>query len=101
MCQVVIDKAVQAYLLARKRTALQKGKTGEPRVYLDRKAARQLAKEYPETFLMRKSGKYLDFIGASADDILEDYVESRGEKRGGKLWLRLAHKVISRGGRCE
>ena len=92
----VLDKAVSAYLVAKKRTRMFKNKNGGGRVYLDRKAARVLAQEYPEFYVMRGSRKYLDFVGISADDILEDYVHSMGEERGGRLWRRLAYVVIAR-----
>ena len=92
----VLDKAVRAYLVARKRTMMHKNKGGGDRVYLDRKAAKILAREYPEFYIMRGSQKYLDFVGMSADDVLEDYVQDMGEKRGGKLWHRLANIVITR-----
>jgi|TARA_R100000306_G_C4316326_1_gene112812 hypothetical protein len=93
----VLDKAVRAYLVAKKRTRMFKNKNGGGRVYLDRKAAKVLAQEYPEFYVMRGPHKYLDFVGMSADDILEDYVHSMGEKRGGRLWRRLAYVVIARG----
>ena len=91
----ILNKAVRAYLVAKKRTRMHKNENGGDRVYLDRKAAKVLAQEYPEFYVMRGSQKYLDFVGISADDILEDYVHSMGEERGGRLWRRLAHVVIT------
>lgn len=99
--EVAIASAVRAYCLARRRAALQKkGMVG-------RKAAKQLADEFPQAYSSHGPASNLVFIGTSADDIIEDYVAAqaakshREERRGGNEWARLCAIVIWRGGREE
>jgi hypothetical protein len=87
----VLDEAVRAYSLAQRRSDLQR--TG----LIGRKAAKKLADEFPESYLARGPARNIVFIGISAEEVLEDYLQKIGEKRGSKLWYRLASKVIARG----
>jgi hypothetical protein len=64
-----------------------------------RNSAKDLARDYPEFYTLRGPEKSLIFTGISAEEVLEDYLQKIGEKRGSKLWYRLAYKVIARGER--
>jgi len=89
----VLTAAVRAYRLAHRRAALQK--TG----LAGRKAAKQLAVLFPEAFSARGPAKNIVYTGLSADEILEDYLQS--EKRGGPEWRRLAALVVYHGEKAE
>jgi uroporphyrinogen-III synthase len=89
----VLTAAVRAYSLARRRTALQKaGMAG-------RKAAKQLADEFPESYSAHGAAKNLVFTGKSADEIIEEYLQE--EKRGSREWQRLAALVVYHGEKAE
>jgi hypothetical protein len=63
-----------------------------------RKAAKQLANEFPESYSAQGPARNLVFTGRSADDIIEDYLQE--EKRGSPEWQRLAALVVYHGGRA-
>tara|TARA_R110000824_G_scaffold56130_3_gene153936 strand:- start:28 stop:357 length:330 start_codon:yes stop_codon:yes gene_type:complete len=87
----VLDKAVRAYQLAKRKARLQKSVSG-------REAARSLAKEFPEFFSLNGiKGRHLTYTGVTADSIIERHLNDLGEKRGSKSWQRLAAIVIARG----
>ena len=89
----VLTAAVRAYSLARRRAALQKtGMAG-------RKAAKQLANEFPESYSAHGAAKNLVFTGKSADEIIEEHLQE--EKRGGPEWQRLAALVVYHGEKAE
>ena len=89
----VLAVAVRSYSLARRRSALQKkGLAG-------RKAAKLLADEFPQDYSTRGPAKNIVYIGKSADEVIEDYLQS--EKRGGREWRRWAALVIYHGERAE
>jgi hypothetical protein len=89
----VLDKACRAYIVARKRAMLQKSMAG-------REEAKVLAVDYPDFYALRGTEKYLEFIGMTADEIIEVYVHDIGGKtRGSQLWHRIAHIVITKGER--
>ena len=68
--------------------------------FADREVAKGLVRDFPDYFALRGSEEYLEFIGMSADDILENYIKEQGGKeRGSKLWHRLACMVVARGER--
>ena len=89
----VLAVAVRSYSLARRRSALQK--TG----IAGRKAAKKLAVEFPESYSARGPAKNIVYIGKSADEVIEDYLQS--EKRGGREWRRWAALVVYHGERAE
>ena len=66
-----------------------------------REEAKDLAREFPESYSLGGPEKNLIFIGKSADDILQGYLRDIGEARGSKLWSELAGIVIARGERVE
>jgi hypothetical protein len=91
----VLNKAVRAYRLARRRGTMQKSVEG-------RNSAKNLAKDYPEFYTLGGPEKNLIFkTGMSADEVLEDYLQKIGEKRCSKLWYRLACVVVARGERDD
>ena len=91
--------AVRAYRLARKRGLMQKSSSkGHRRI--SRKEVEALSREFPEAYSMN-GGQNLIYTGRSADDILEDYLQSIGKSRRSKLWFELAAIVVMRGRRDE
>ena len=91
--QSVLDKAVRAYVVARKRGVLQKSAIGREKI-------KDLAIDYPDFYELQGPEEYLAFIGTTADEIIEAHVHDIGGKtRGNKLWSHLACIVITRGER--
>ena len=93
--ETVLDEAVRVYLIAKKRSTLQRYPKEAPFT------AEKLAKQYPdyfEPFIKAKSGelKYR-VIGKTADTILEEYLAELGYKPNSDLWYSLANIVIERG----
>jgi hypothetical protein len=91
----VLDEAVKVYLIAKKRSALQRYPKDAPFT------AEELASEYPDyfqPFIKSKSGelKYR-VIGKTCDVILEEYLAKLGYEPNSDLWYSLAHIVIERG----
>ncbi len=56
--------------------------------------AKQAVKEFPEYFALYSSGK-IKFIGKSANQILEDYLQKLGHKPNSEHWYDLARQVIN------
>tara|TARA_R110000765_G_scaffold418708_1_gene522392 strand:- start:168 stop:470 length:303 start_codon:yes stop_codon:yes gene_type:complete len=88
----VIDRAVRAYCLAKRRATLKKTAGG-------RDAVRLLAQEFPESYSANGSRGFVTFCGESADEIIEKYLDA--EEHCGSEWQRLASIVIARGEREE
>ena len=94
----VLAEAVRSYTLARRRGSLQKASSNGHR-RIGREEIEDLAREFPEAYSMNGPGKNLTYIGRSADEILEDYLQDIGKPRRSKLWFELAVIVVARGER--
>tara|TARA_R110002051_G_scaffold296278_1_gene362334 strand:+ start:2091 stop:2531 length:441 start_codon:yes stop_codon:yes gene_type:complete len=55
--------------------------------------AKQAVKKFPEYFALYSSGK-VKFIGKSANQILEDYLQKLGHKPNSEHWYDLARQVV-------
>mgnify|MGYP003673200317 CR=1 FL=1 len=80
----VLAKAVESYRAAnvRGRNYTILGYTSE-----------SLIDSFPGFYSKHSDGKVL-FIGETANDILENYLQSLGYERNSKIWYRLARDVI-------
>ena len=80
----VLAKAVESYRAAnvRGRNYTILGYTSE-----------SLIDSFPGFYGKHSDGKVL-FIGETANDILENYLQSLGYERNSKIWYRLARDVI-------
>ena len=86
----VLDKAVLAYIIAKKRCIIQRNPYSGI-------SAQSLVNEYPDYYVYWGNPKKIKFIGKCAGDVLEDYLIELGYPRGSDLWFSLTHIVIERG----
>ena len=82
-----IDLAVESYIVSKTRN--QHTRQGTIKTV-------DLAKTFPGYYKRMPNGHFF-FIGKTADDVLEDYLTSRGYERGSVEWYHLAEIVIERG----
>ena len=80
----VLAKAVESY-----RAANVRGRNYTIRGYTSQK----LIDDFPGYYGRHSDGKVL-FVGESANEILEKYLQSLGYERNSKVWYRLARDVI-------
>ena len=80
----VLAKAVESY-----RAANVRGRNYTIRGY----TAQSLIDSFPGFYSMQGNGKVI-FVGESANEILENYLQSLGYERNNKIWYRLARDVI-------
>ena len=89
--ETVLDEAVRVYLIAKKRSALQR----YPKDISF--SADELVDKYPDYFVRWSNPTKIRVIGKSADVILEEYLAKLGYPVNSDLWYSLAHIVIERG----
>lgn len=82
-----LDLAVESYIVSKTRN--QHTRQGTIKTV-------DLAKTFPGYYKRMPNGHFF-FIGKTADDVLEDYLTSRGYERGSTQWYHLAEIVIERG----
>ena len=80
----VLAKAEESY-----RAANVRGRNYTILVY----TSESLIDSFPGFYGKHSDGKVL-FIGETANDILENYLQSLGYERNSKIWYRLARDVI-------
>ena len=80
----VLARAVESY-----RAANVRGRNYTIRGYTSQK----LIDDFPGYYGRHSDGKVL-FVGETANDILENYLQSLGYERNSKIWYRLARDVI-------
>tara|TARA_R100001244_G_C5122462_1_gene123811 strand:- start:148 stop:429 length:282 start_codon:yes stop_codon:yes gene_type:complete len=80
----VLAKAVESYQAANVR-----GRNYTIRGYTPQK----LINDFPG-FYARLSGDKVKFVGKSAGEILEDYLQSLGYERNSDMWYDLARQVV-------
>jgi|TARA_R100001143_G_C3298029_1_gene104299 hypothetical protein len=80
----VLAEAVESY-----RAASVRGRNYTIRGYTPQK----LIKDFPG-FYARHSGGKVKFVGKSAGEILEDYLQGLGYERNSSMWYKLARDVV-------
>ena len=80
----VLAKAVVSY-----RAASVRGRNYTIRGYTPQK----LIDDFPG-FYARHSGGKVKFVGKSAGEVLEDYLEGLGYERNSDMWYKLARQVV-------
>tara|TARA_R110002020_G_scaffold178630_2_gene371663 strand:- start:406 stop:687 length:282 start_codon:yes stop_codon:yes gene_type:complete len=80
----VLAKAVESY-----RAASVRGRNYTIRGYTPQK----LIDDFPG-FYARHSGGKVKFVGKSAGEVLEDYLEGLGYERNSDMWYKLARQVV-------
>ena len=83
----VIDRAVESYIVS---------KTRNQSTRLGKLKSVDLAADFPSYYKKMPNG-HCFFVGATADDVLEEYLSSEGHERNSKEWYRLAQIVIELG----
>ena len=81
----VLSEAVEAYELAAMRDRMGYIASGY--------TAETLVETFPKYFAQHSSGK-VKFIGKSANEVLENYLEGLGYKPGSRKWYQLAQWVV-------
>ena len=82
-----LDLAVESYIVSKTRN--QHTRQGTIKTV-------DLARAFPGYYKRMPNGHFF-FIGKTADEVLEEYLTSRGYKRGSVEWYHLAEIVIERG----
>jgi len=80
----ILAKAVESY-----RAANVRGRNYTIRGYTPQK----LIKDFPGFYAAHSGGK-VKFVGKSAGEILEDYLQSLGHERNSSMWYKLARDVV-------
>jgi hypothetical protein len=83
----VIDRAIKSYIVS---------KTRNQSTRLGKLKSVDLAATFPGYYRKMPNG-HCFFVGATADDVLEEYLAPKGHEQGSKEWYRLAEIVIELG----
>jgi hypothetical protein len=81
----LLDKAVKSYRAADARARNFADYGRDPK---------KLIKKHPGFYTTDINNK-ITFIGKTADDILEDYLQELGHERGGPIWSALVREVVA------
>ena len=94
----VLDQAVRAYMVAKKRSLLQRPR--HPSEDFDAKkgmTVQDLAPQHPAYDILWGTEPKIKFVGISAAEVLENYLAKLGYPRGSDLWFSMAQIVRERG----
>ena len=81
----LLEKAVRSYRAADARARNFDDYGRDPK---------KLIKKYPGFYAVQNNNK-INYIGKTADDVLEDYLQELGHERGSPMWSALVREVVA------